>query len=79
MANERDKLVAQVSPESSVNDEIQAAPKTSRILDSAKPDPETERNDEKCADTKSEDKDGTSYINSTSLFYIRGDNYVSDI
>lgn len=59
MANERDKPIAQVSPESSVNDEIQAAPKTSRILENAKPDPETEGNDERCADTKSQDKDGT--------------------
>ncbi|XP_077276509.1 E3 ubiquitin-protein ligase MARCHF3 isoform X1 [Temnothorax americanus] len=56
-ASERDKSVAQVSPESSVKEEIQAVPKTSRILDNAKADPETEGNDEKCADTESQDKD----------------------
>ncbi|XP_011694313.1 PREDICTED: E3 ubiquitin-protein ligase MARCH2-like [Wasmannia auropunctata] len=53
VANERDKSVAQVNPENSVNEEIQIA---SRLLDNAKCDPETEENDEKCADAKSQDK-----------------------
>lgn len=59
MANECDKSVAQVSSESSVKEEIQAVPKTSRILDNAKTDSETEGNDEKSVDAKSQDKDGT--------------------
>lgn len=60
MANDRDKSITQVNPERSVDEEIQAAPKTSRILDNAKSGPETEENDEKCADTKLQDKDGMS-------------------
>lgn len=63
MANECDKSVAQVSSESSVKEEIQAVPKTSQILDNTKTD-ETEGNDEKNVDTKSQDKDGMSKINS---------------
>lgn len=71
VTNERDKSVAQVSPESSVNEEIQTAPKTSQIWDNTKSNPETERNDDKCADTKSQDKerDGTC-LNKFCTFFI---------
>jgi len=58
VANESNKSIGQVNPESSVNEEIQAASKTSLILDNAKSDPEAEGNDKKCADTKLQDKDG---------------------
>ncbi|XP_018311329.1 E3 ubiquitin-protein ligase MARCH3 isoform X4 [Mycetomoellerius zeteki] len=58
VANERDKFVAQASPESSVNVEIRiSASKTNQILDNIKSDLETEENDEKCVDIKSQDKD----------------------
>lgn len=66
MANECDKSVAQVSSESSVKEENQVVPKTSRILDNAKSDSETEENDEKSIDTRSQDKDGMPKINSVS-------------
>ncbi|XP_018311327.1 E3 ubiquitin-protein ligase MARCH2 isoform X2 [Mycetomoellerius zeteki] len=60
VANERDKFVAQASPESSVNVEIRiSASKTNQILDNIKSDLETEENDEKCVDIKSQDKDNT--------------------
>lgn len=63
VANERDKFVAQASPESSVNVEIRiSASKTNQILDNIKSDLETEENDEKCVDIKSQDKDSTSYF-----------------
>ncbi|XP_028050823.2 E3 ubiquitin-protein ligase MARCHF2 [Monomorium pharaonis] len=58
VTNEHDKSAVQVSPESSINEENQA-PKTSQILDNAKSDPKIEKNDDKGADTKLQEKDDT--------------------
>ncbi|XP_011874270.1 PREDICTED: E3 ubiquitin-protein ligase MARCH2-like [Vollenhovia emeryi] len=53
VASDREKSDAQVSPESSVKEEIQEVPKSSRVLDNARAHPETEEND----NTKLQNKD----------------------
>lgn len=75
VANECDKSVARVSSENSVKEEIQAVSKTSQILDNVKSDPGG--NDEKNADTKSQDKDGTSKINSESRMCFISENIIT--
>ncbi|XP_011639920.1 E3 ubiquitin-protein ligase MARCH2-like [Pogonomyrmex barbatus] len=62
VAKECDNSVSRVSLESS-DEEIQAASKTSQILDSnSKSDSKTDENNEKCIDTKSQDKDDASVV-----------------